>query len=589
MSLKNPFMYTSRTFEALLNDINSDSELIDKPNWFKRAIAGIGDVISMWNNAAANNLLLDTSFTRKNTQLLLELIDYSLSPQSTASGIILFYIDGSASFPFTVNVEDLVALTSGTTAVSSKRFESRGNITVNATTETFTADDSTDQLTVAREYTTGEKVRFTTTGTLPSPLAINTDYYVIKVDATHIRISTSLANSYAGIYIDLTDTGTGTPTVHLFSVGVTCYQQAKKDSIVIGESDGITGWQEYELPDLNVLEDTLVITINSVPWTQVDTLIDSGVTDTHYRIFFNYDNSATIQFGNGTYGAIPGAFEIQAEYATGGGEDSNVTTVDNINIYGGADSNITGASNPDSLTGGADPQNADEAKVLGPLLLKARDRFVTTEDGQALAEAYSGIAQAKVIKNFYGVLSAKVITIANGGGNPDGATKTALQEYLINRSILESPDIRVIDTTLTAQNVTSGAKVLSGYTWTGQVENWIRLGWQLFFTETGKEIKADYDANGVDSARALINTIFSENYLSSDNTQISAFLDAWSNLQLTYRIIGEGQILISDAYAFIAAYTQGVDYITISAPAYPITIADDEITTVGTLTLSEIV
>ena len=43
----NPIQYTSRTFQTILADINSDKELADKPEWFKRMIAGVGDVMSM--------------------------------------------------------------------------------------------------------------------------------------------------------------------------------------------------------------------------------------------------------------------------------------------------------------------------------------------------------------------------------------------------------------------------------------------------------------------------------------------------------------------------------------------------------------
>lgn len=63
--MTNPIKYTSKDFDTILNDINNDPELADKPNWFKRAIAGIGDTISLWNDALANNLLLRTAFTRK--------------------------------------------------------------------------------------------------------------------------------------------------------------------------------------------------------------------------------------------------------------------------------------------------------------------------------------------------------------------------------------------------------------------------------------------------------------------------------------------------------------------------------------------
>ena len=580
--------FTSRTYESILADINSEDYLVDKPNWFKRLIADLGDKISLWNNALANNLLLSTAYTRRNVLELCKLIDYDLTPHTTATGTILFYFPGTVVFPFTIAKADLIALTDGTTSVSSKRFEARAAVNVVATNENFNTADvntGTEQITVTREYMTGEKVRFTTTNTLPAPLAINTDYYVIKVDVTHIQVATSLANAYAGTEINLTNQGVGVHTVHLYSAQVTCYQQQTKDTVIIGESDGTTEWQEFDLADIDILEDTLEITINAVSWSKVDTFVDSGAVDTDFRLFYNNDNSARIQVGNGTYGAIPGAFEIEADYAVGGGSDSNVTVTNAINIYGGADSNVNAVSNPSSLTGGDDEQDIEEAKILAPLLLKTRERFVTGDDGAALAIAYGGISQVKVRDNQFGLGSAQVLCVANGGGNLSGAVKTALQSYLIDRTILESIDVRVQDLTITSTNVTSAAKMLSGYTYTGDIENYFRLAWKLFLSETGKEIYNDYIANGVDSARTLINTIFTETYTSLDNTQIARFM---TDFNLFYRVIGE-DVQESDAMAFVAGKTTGVDYITITVPgAFPVAVADDEILTDGVLTLSEI-
>lgn len=581
----NPFQYTSKTFESLLNDINNDNELVDKPNWWKRSICGIGDVIAMWNNALANNLLLQTAYTRRNVQLLLELIDYQMTPHTTASGSVIFYIKGSASFPFTVQKADLVALTTGSISVSSKRYEARSNESVTAVSETFTSGEvntTTDVITVTRDYTTGEKVRFTTTSGLPSPLAINTDYYVIRVSATEIKLATSLANAYAGTQIDLTTGGTGTHTIHLYSFIATLYQQQSKDQFSIGVSDGITEFQEFDLSDENIISDTLVVTINSLTWTKVDTLVNSISTDRHFRLFYNTDNTARIQFGNNDYGAIPPAFDIYVTYAYGGETDSNVTVINRISTYGGSDTNIEAVSNPGSLTGGADPQSIENAKILGPLLLKARDRFVTSEDGEALALAYGGLTLAKVIKNEYGPLSCKVITIATGGGNPTAGVKTALQTYLIDRTVLEGIDVRVEDTTITSQNVTSAAKLLSGYVWAGGVEDYFRLAWKLFFSETGQEIQDTYDGDGVEDAITLINNYFSESFDENDNDAIRTLLN-----NLEPRQIGD-TIQSDDAIVYIRSSVSGIDYMTITVPTFPLALADDEITTVGTLTLSEI-
>ncbi len=75
-------------------------------------------------------------------------------------------------------------------------------------------DTGTEQITVAanEELITGRVVQVANPGTLPTGLSAATDYYVIKVDATHIKLATSLANAVAGTAINLTAQGSGTNT-----------------------------------------------------------------------------------------------------------------------------------------------------------------------------------------------------------------------------------------------------------------------------------------------------------------------------------------------------------------------------------------
>lgn len=79
--------------------------------------------------------------------------------------------------------------------------------------ETFTANAGTDLITYAQDWKTLTKVRFTTTGTLPSGLALNTDYYLVRQSATTARVAASLADAIANTLIDLADAGTGTHTL----------------------------------------------------------------------------------------------------------------------------------------------------------------------------------------------------------------------------------------------------------------------------------------------------------------------------------------------------------------------------------------
>ena len=592
MAITNPVQYASRDYDSIMSDINSDSELVNKPNWWKRVWAGIGDVLSIWLNSMVNLLFLRTAYTRQSVKDLLQLIDYELGAHSTSSGVCLFHVKtdlGLGIYPFTVVAANLKAQSEGNLSISSKTFGARADVIFASVTDVFAPAAVTlaaDTITVTTDFLyTGHKCRFTTVTTLPAPLVVDKDYYIIYIDAVTIQLADTLEDAYAGNEIDLTTQGVGNHTLQLYSKAVTMYQQETLDAaVIIGTSDAITEWQEFNLPDSFMLEDTLTITINAVNWTKVDNFVDSGAADTHYKILTKSENQFAVQFGDGTYGAIPGAFDIYALYSFGGGLDSKISSLNRINIYAGSDDNLLAVTNPAVFTGGADEQLMSTAKRLGPLLLKARSRFVTVEDGEALSDAYAGVAFSKVNKNVWGVLSAQVLCIANGGGNLGAAAQAALQTALIDATILESIDVRVQDATITATAVTLAAKVLPGYVWATDVEPYFELAWNLFLSETGKEIKDTYDNNGIADAITLINSIFTTTFtVDDDGTEIELLVK-----NMTPRDMGD-TIQESDAFGFIDAFTTGVDYMTIALPAFPIALDDDEITTPGVLTLTEIV
>jgi hypothetical protein len=86
----------------------------------------------------------------------------------------------------------------------------------------FTANTTTDILSVVGNesyFITGEQVRVSTTGTLPAPLVQGTVYYAIRVSAAInpalVRLATSQANAIAGIYINITTTGTPVNRINL--------------------------------------------------------------------------------------------------------------------------------------------------------------------------------------------------------------------------------------------------------------------------------------------------------------------------------------------------------------------------------------
>ncbi len=77
----------------------------------------------------------------------------------------------------------------------------------------YAANPTTDLLTTVSPHglVTGSKIW--TSGTLPTPLLANTDYFAIVVSPTTLKLATGLIDAQAATAIDLTDAGSGTLTL----------------------------------------------------------------------------------------------------------------------------------------------------------------------------------------------------------------------------------------------------------------------------------------------------------------------------------------------------------------------------------------
>jgi hypothetical protein len=576
----NPIQYTSRTFLTILADINSDPELADKPEWFKRIIAGVGDMLSMINNGAANNCFLRTAFTRQAVEELCYLIDYAIPDATTSSGEVVFNLDPhKTTFPITVSKEDLAVTSKGTITVPSRRFEARSDVTYNLQTiECDNAAIADNAFLVTRLCSTGEKARLS--GDIPEGLKSGADYFVLRTDAAHIQLASSLDNCRRNKPVSFSSGG-GICKLAFYALRAVCFQQEHKAPSAIGQSDGITPWQEFDLPDKDMLLDTLVVTINGETWTRVASLVFSQRFDKHYQLIWNSARKAYIRFGNGQYGAIPSNFQITAEYSIGGGKAANVLSLGALSVYAGSCDVIDSCFNAEPMKGGDDQQSLELVKRLAPGTIRSRDRFITAEDGEILSVNRGGVSQAKCIRNAYGILSAKIVCIAAGGGNLNAANRLALQRYLISKTIMEGADIHVDEADIIPQNVVSRIKVTSGYN-AEDIMPYIRLGWKLLLSETGQEILTEYLSYGVESAVTVINTNFDEHFSSKDFIQIDGMMKALDRYGV--RKFGE-RLDESVAIAFIQSTIRGIDYMQITAPVFPIYLAEDAIPTYGDITL----
>jgi len=113
----------------------------------------------------------------------------------------------ATTVPNTLQLIDLLGFYRVTTVTTTTE-----QATINA--NTCTASSSSGLLlTYANDWQDYTKVRFTTTGTLPTGLSLATDYWLKRQGATTAKVATSFANAIAGTFIAYTDAGTGTHTL----------------------------------------------------------------------------------------------------------------------------------------------------------------------------------------------------------------------------------------------------------------------------------------------------------------------------------------------------------------------------------------
>lgn len=147
------------------------------------------------------------------------------------------------------------------------------------TGDTFTSADvatGTDNITLTgHNFVTLDKLQVTTSGTLPAPLAVSTDYYVINVGANTIQLATSAANAIAGTQINLTTAGTGTQTLNVRD------EDATSGALANFSGDNSTSGNDVFISYIDVLARTASESYSAVYTSDVDLFVrvrDGGAT-----------------------------------------------------------------------------------------------------------------------------------------------------------------------------------------------------------------------------------------------------------------------------------------------------------------------
>lgn len=137
-------------------------------------------------------------------------------------------------------------------------------------------------------------------------------------------------------------------------------------------------------------------------WLAVDDLLGTGPRDQQLAMHYS---SGELLTGDGENGAVPVANALNPdanvvvpEYRFGGGSQGNVAAKAINNLLTpitGLDAAAT--TNLFAAAGGADEESLDAAKKRAARSLRARDRAVTGEDFELLAQAAGNVARAKAL------------------------------------------------------------------------------------------------------------------------------------------------------------------------------------------------
>lgn len=181
---------------------------------------------------------------------------------------------------------------------------------LNPTLGTFTVTIASPGLVTQTSHglATGDSIYITTTGALPTGLAINTRYWIIKNDANSYWLATSLANALAGTKINTSGSQSGTHTAKGAAYGI---------------GDGST---TFTLPSLkgNVMvgkdqTQTEFAGLGQTGGAKTHTLTEAEMPAHTHNGLDGFSGAG----GSGTYSGANRASNAVATSSTGGGEAHN--------------------------------------------------------------------------------------------------------------------------------------------------------------------------------------------------------------------------------------------------------------------------
>jgi len=378
--------YMAKDFDSFLRAM-LDQLPSRLPGWLDRSeadlgmallecFAYVGDQLSYYQDRVANEAFLNTAVQYDSVRRLLGLIDYQLDPGRAANVIVAANTTGTKIVPVGFQFR-----TKATGGIDSVIFESSQNAVL---------QPQLNQISLAQNAVAGDNT-VVLSGTLDDLLAPATWLYfsasgtgewsqvTAPITASAGKTKVALVNQLQNAYASGTQIiGNGILATHGQSRFQTVIGTGLPNQAVDLEYAPLT----YTSGATGDPVSSLRVVVNSIEWDQIEDFIDSGPPDQQYRLTQDNEGFVTIHFGTGETGANPdqGA-PIEISFRNGIGEAGFIAP-GALTDFDDPDGLITNINNPLASYGGVDPQNLDDARLLGPRAIYQQNRAVTLNDYQ---------------------------------------------------------------------------------------------------------------------------------------------------------------------------------------------------------------
>jgi len=155
---------------------------------------------------------------------------------------------------------------------------------------------------------------------------------------------------------------------------------------------------------------------DSVDWTVTEDLLSKLSEDACFIPEVEWDGSAHLRFGDGTYGRAPASgAAFTATYRTGNGVAGNVGREGLAHVLMAGGAAIVQVRNPLAAAGGVDPETMEHIVQVAPFAFQSQLRCVTAADYGTQAATLPGISEAQGTMRWTGSWYSAFVSVAPTG------------------------------------------------------------------------------------------------------------------------------------------------------------------------------